>query len=237
MILTVILGILAAFVLFRCLQNYRNIQRLGGTSITRIQDLDSGNHKIKGTVSDSSRTVVSPIGSKDCVWFCIHVEEDASTKPNVTNLTLHWTSSGRFTGQGECRVDDGSGVCLVDLDDADHDCSGSTTRSESGTFDDPSEQELAVLSELGLSGENFLSLNRRFRYTETVLQCGEELFANGPCEIEVDGMAVMRTFHNTRVFFSNRSEAVLVRSHKTSLTLQFIVFLLRAFATLATLTA
>ena len=227
--LTVVLGLSAGFTFFFCRRNHLVIRQFEGTPTTAIGDLTEGVREIKGTVSDASTTVPAPMSGEDCVWYSLHVEEAVQR-----GKSRHWETRGRRTHHGECFVEDGTGTCLVDLDDADHALTGGA-RSTSGTFDDPSDPELAALAEFDLAGENFLGMNRRFRYRETVLRRGDPLFARGPCEIDVHGMAVMSTFHTDRVLFSNQSEAKLVRGHKQWRALQLILFLGSAVGAVASL--
>ncbi len=227
--LTAVLGLLACFAIFVCRRNHLKIRQIEGTPTTAIGDLTEGHHEIKGTVSDASTTVSAPMGGEDCVWFCLHVEELVRR-----GKSRHWVTRGKLTRHGDCFVEDGTGTCQVDLDDADHELVAGP-RGTSGTFDDPSESELAALAELGLTSENFLGMNRRFRYQETVLRRGDQLFAQGQCDVDAYGMAVMSTFHDTRVFFSNKSEESLVRSYKQWRGVQFVAFVALTLGALASL--
>ena len=64
-------------------------------------------------------------------------------------------------------VEDDTGMCLVDLHDADDDLTvGTVLPAPSTTHPIQNLQPWR----LGLSSENLLGMNRRFRYRETILQ-------------------------------------------------------------------
>ena len=228
-VLTAILGLFAAFALFLCRRNHQAIQKLEGTPTTAIADLTEGHHEIKGRVSEASTTVRAPMAGEDCVWFSLKVEESVRREKG-----RRWIVRGRLTRHGECVVEDETGTCHVDLGAADHDLLRGA-RGATGTFDDPSEGERAALAAVGLSSENFLGLNRRLRFRETVLRRGDPLFAHGPCELDDAGQPTLRTRGEDRVFFSNRSEEALVRSHKVWRAIQLVVFLASAVGAVASL--
>ena len=227
--LTAILGLFSGFTLFLARRNHLAIKLLEETPTTPIQDLKEGHHEIKGTVSDASSTVHAPMSGETCVWYSLKVEESVKQDKG-----RRWVTRGRLTRHGECFVEDDTGMCLVDLHDADDDLTVGT-RGASGTFDDPSESELAALDALGLSSENLLGMNRRFRYSETILQRGEPLFAHGPCELDEHGMMVMRSRDDERVFFSTKSEETIIATHKRWRTVQFLVFIVSGIGALVSL--
>lgn len=228
-VLTAILGLFAAFALFLCRRNHQAVRTLEGTPTTSIADLTEGHHEIKGRVANASTTVQAPMGGDACVWVSLKVEE--SVKHNKGH---RWVVRGQLTRHGECIVEDDTGTCRVDLDDADQELLPGTT-GRSGLFDDPSAAELAALAALQLPRETFLGLNRKLRFRETVLRRGDPLFAHGPFERDRDGTLTMKTQGDHRVFFSNQSEEALLRSHKVWRAVQGLVFLASVLGALASL--
>ena len=83
-------------------------------------------------------------------------------------------------------VDDGTGPILVDAAEADVDAEP-TFLAESGMGRDPPPRVLAYLQSRDVTHEGWLGVNRRMRFTETLVKAGEPLYVLGVAEAAPPG--------------------------------------------------
>jgi len=130
------------------------------------------------------QTMAAPLSGRPCVFYDITVEQYRSNGRSSGS----WHTILRERRGVPFLVEDGSGRALVDPEGAQiavvHD---STTRS--GTLDDASPQEEALLARHGLKSQGWV-LNKRLRYNEGVFEPGETVAVLGAGVREPDPSAV-----------------------------------------------
>ena len=135
----------------------------------RILDLmDDELGKVVGRARGLDEVLNAPLTGRRCVYFIATVEEHHST-----GKSSYWKTIIRETRGVPFMLEDDSGRALVDATAAriaiDFD-----GKSQSGTFDDPTEAEKAFLARHGEKGEGWV-FNRSLRYREAVIEAGETI--------------------------------------------------------------
>ncbi|HEX5062077.1 MAG TPA: GIDE domain-containing protein [Kofleriaceae bacterium] len=146
----------------------------------RIQDLrDDELGKVVGHARGLDEVLNAPLTGRRCVYFIATVEEHRST-----GKSSYWKTIVRETRGVPFMLEDGSGRALVDATAAriTLDFDG---KSQSGTFDDPTEAEKAFLARHGEKGEGWV-FNRSLRYREAVIEDGETIAVLGAGTREPD---------------------------------------------------
>lgn len=188
------------------------------TRTSPIGSCRGGFAELKGTVV-AVETVTAPFSDKPCVYCEYRVEEYRSRGKHGSWVTL---KSDRELV--DFLLDDGSGRALVRLRQAEL----SLTRDAaggSGTFDNPTPKETAFLQRLGIDPQGSFGFNRRLRYSETILEAGDELYVLGsvrPVErgdavaADLGARLVVEKRTGSELFVSDSSEEQLLASLLTT---------------------
>lgn len=159
----------------------RKIRRqLRNAQAKRIIELaDDELAKVVGRARVLDEALEAPLTKRRCVYFVATVEEHRST-----GRSSYWKTVIREARGVPFMLEDGSGRALVDATAAriSIDFDG---RSQSGTFDDPTETEKAFLARHGQQGQGWI-FNRRLRYREAVIEDGETIAVLGAGTREPD---------------------------------------------------
>lgn len=156
-----------------------------------------------------------PLTGRPCVYYRVRVEEATSGRNSTTWRTLIKEERGvPFV------VADDSGRAIVDPMDARVSLEVDS-RTQSGTFDDPTDNESRFLALHGKSGQG-LMFNRKLRYTEAVIEENEvvAVLGQGVREPDPDAapQAAYRGEQPTLLRMSGNGEHALVISDKTDTT-------------------
>jgi hypothetical protein len=197
-------------------------ERIAETETTEIRDLQPGTVEVKGAARPAEDSTVfdSPIQREDALAARVEVEE--------------WESSGQGGGSWETKheeqtavpmtVDDGTGEVRVELPE-DGVLNVEETRTKVGSGDEPPEQiqryleneadvEEATRHDLGP-----LSIGDRRRYSEGMIEPGEEVYVLGNAREEQAGWGerervIDKPTGSGDFILSDKSEADLIREGK-----------------------
>lgn len=191
----------------------RQLRKMAAKPIGQLRDDELG--KVVGRARALEAVLTAPLTGRSCVYFTATVEEHRST-----GKTHYWKTIIKETRGVPFVLEDGSGRAIVDATAAriaiDFD-----GRSQSGTFDDPTEAERAFLARHGEKGQGWI-FNRRLRYREAVIAEGETIAVLGAGTREPDPDAppseAYRGDAPTRLRLTSSPRYPLVISDDASLT-------------------
>jgi hypothetical protein len=191
----------------------RQLRKMAAKPIGQLRDDELG--KVVGRARALEAVLTAPLTGRSCVYFTATVEEHRST-----GKTHYWKTIIKETRGVPFVLEDGSGRAIVDATAAriaiDFD-----GRSQSGTFDDPTESERAFLARHGEKGQGWI-FNRRLRYREAVIAEGETIAVLGAGTREPDPDAppseAYRGDAPTRLRLTSSPRYPLVISDDASLT-------------------
>jgi hypothetical protein len=213
-ILVVVGIVVGAFWYFSDSQKIRRqLRKMAAKPIGQLRDDELG--KVVGRARALEAVLTAPLTGRSCVYFIATDEEHRST-----GKTHHWKTIIKETRGVPFVLEDGSGRAIVDATAAriaiDFD-----GRSQSGTFDDPTEAERAFLARHGEKGQGWI-FNRRLRYREAVIAEGETIAVLGAGTREPDPDAppseAYRGDAPTRLRLTSSPRYPLVISDDASLT-------------------
>ncbi|HTL38127.1 MAG TPA: GIDE domain-containing protein [Kofleriaceae bacterium] len=155
----------------------RQLRTAQAKRINELRDDELG--KVVGRARVLDEALEAPLTKRRCVYFVATVEEHRST-----GRSSYWKTVIREARGVPFMLEDDSGRALVDATAAriSIDFDG---RSQSGTFDDPTETEKAFLARHGQQGQGWI-FNRRLRYREAVIEDGETIAVLGAGTREPD---------------------------------------------------
>ncbi len=191
----------------------RQLRKMAAKPIGQLRDDELG--KVVGRARALEAVLTAPLTGRPCVYFIATVEEHRST-----GKTHYWKTIIKETRGVPFVLEDASGRAIVDATAAriaiDFD-----GRSQSGTFDDPTEAERAFLARHGEKGQGWI-FNRRLRYREAVIAEGETIAVLGAGTREPDPDAppseAYRGDAPTRLRLTSSPRYPLVISDDASLT-------------------
>jgi hypothetical protein len=205
-IILLVLLVLLAIGYDRARKRYKAIK---DTETTKIGNLPNGIVEVKAKIS-APIPLRSPLHQSNCVWYCIHIEEHVRRKNNS-----HWKTRVKDHSQSSCILDDGTGKCLLDVTHLEFEFINKLVGT-SGSFDDPSPEEQALLQKYNIDATTFLGTNKKMRYTEYMLTEGEEVYVLGQSEpTNHEYQRVIRGTAQEPVFLSNLSEETLLERYKS----------------------
>lgn len=174
----------AAGVSYALGSDVRTRRALKKRAVTPIRGLRDGEvARVRGVVV-ADEALEAPLTHRACVYYLATIDEGRGEH-------TRWHEVAREERYVDFVIDDGTAklrVCMsVPRVAVVHD-----THSRSGSFDDANEREEALLRRHGLRSTDLLGLNRPIRYTEGVIEPGEEVTALGRVRSEVrDGERVL----------------------------------------------
>jgi hypothetical protein len=153
--------------------NLRKAKRIEDTPTSPIRNVGEGFVEVKGTVRGKS-ALESPLSKKACVYYRFHVEEHVRR-----GRSSYWRTVVDDKQDGGCLIEDASlaaiGVNLLAAElvlEPD-------THARSGMFNDAAPELEATLQErYGKSSQGWV-FNKTMRYTETMLEEGDEVYVLG----------------------------------------------------------
>ncbi|MCA9659303.1 MAG: hypothetical protein KC486_13240 [Myxococcales bacterium] len=168
--------------------------------IVPIAELEIGTRaRISGSIELLDGELVGPLTGRRCVHYGVAVYEEEGYDERK-----QWVAIGCDRRAVDFVVRDSSGAVLVRVARAEIDA-GCDHSSRSGFLDDPNANELALLERFNEHPERFI-LNRKLKYTEGVLEVGEEVTVVGIVRVGVDGF--------TRVIEAPPDGTLIVTDHR-----------------------
>lgn len=157
-------------------------ERIAETATTAIRDLGPGTAEVKGTarLAEDATVVESPITGQEALATYVEMEEWESSGEGGGN----WTTKHEERTAKPMVVDDGTGEVRIDLPaDGELNVEDTKTKVESG--DEPPErikkylEDEAAIAEASRYDVGPLSIGERRRYSEGLIEPGEEIYVLG----------------------------------------------------------
>lgn len=149
--------------------------------VRKIAELQEGMVvRVTGRLRPAGDLIQAPLSARHCAYYEVRVEERRSTGKSSS-----WHDVIREVQAHDFEVEDGTGVALVRMDE----CRVAVTKdthTRSGTFDDATEAERALLERNGQESTGLIGFNRALRYTEGALEPGEEVTVLGQVTVDTD---------------------------------------------------
>ncbi len=156
----------------------RKLKKAEAVSIARAQE--GSLIKIAGTLCLEAASLDGPLSGRACAGYLVEVKEKRRSGKNS-----HWRTVIREQEMVSFLVEDETGRALVKA-------GGATlvlvrdSHESSGFLNDAPGHVEAFLQRHGRSSEGFLGMNKTMRYTEGVLEPGEEVAVLGVARWELD---------------------------------------------------
>ncbi len=219
--------IVVALTVYLALRNGKRYRLVATTETSYVSRLIGGLAEVKGKVVSRGEPLVSPFSQTRCVYFHFEVEE-ARQRAGSSSSSTHWVTVIEDEEYGTCGVDDGTGVIEVDLKNADL-ILDKDSRARSGLFSSaPAGTEEMLRERYGRSSK-FLIFNKNMRYTETVLEEGDEIYVLGDVMVRGDGTWRI-TSHEHPLIVSDKEERKILGRYRWSSILCWILALVFAAA-------
>ncbi len=187
-IIVLVVGICGYFA-WRKYKVYKLIKDIPTTPINHVQN---GMAEIQGKVAARAevlkRVLKSPMENKECVYYHFTVEEERRTRTRRSR-SRYWSTVIDDEKSVNCAVDDNSGLAEVELLKAtlvlDRD-----SRAREGLFSSaPAHLESMLNERYGRSTRGWV-FKKNMRYTETVLEVGDPIYALGMAKRERDSVRI-----------------------------------------------
>ena len=211
-----VLGVLILEVVFiyKATANRKRAKLIARTPSIKITELGDGPAKVQGRIVAFGDCLPAPISGKPCVYFRFQVEEKKARHgpPPHGGGGSYWKTVINDVQSIHCGVDDGTGVAGLELGGAEL-VLNPGAQMRSGFFNDaPDKLERILREHYGRSSKGLI-FNKGMRYTETLLEEGEEVLVLGRVESTPGGNW---QFHKCEVPFivSDQSEKALLSSYK-----------------------
>jgi hypothetical protein len=165
--------VIAIPLFFAARSNLRKAKRIEDTPTSPIRNVSEGFVEVKGRVRGKGQ-LESPLSKKACVYYRFHVEEHVRRGKNS-----YWRTVVDDKQDAGCLLEDASqaaiGVNLLAaelvLEPDNH--------AKSGLFNDaPAELEATLHERYGKTSQGWV-FNKAMRYTETMLEEGDEVYVLG----------------------------------------------------------
>jgi hypothetical protein len=213
----IITGLFSVYYFIKFLGNYKLVSE---TDTTPIRMLNKGFYEVKGKIVPMGNQLISPFTGKECVYYQFTIEQKKQTGKKSRWIKI--VSDTKFSRLG---IDDGTGIAILDLNSA-HLQIKTNLKDSSGLFNTADERELAVLEKYEQTNKTWL-FEKPLRYSEKMLEVGQELYVLGEVNERDEGYPVFKRW--TRPYFvSDKREKELLRMYKTGLIWAGIVFLISA---------
>lgn len=167
----VLIGV-GAIIIYSGVTAGQRLRVISDTPTTPVSQLTSGAAEVKGRVTLMGPGVVSPLSRTPCVLFRFEVQE---WKQNGRHG--HWHTIINDLQDGGLGLDDGSGKVRLQAREAEL-LLDTDAHAKSGTFNAASPELEATMQAYGRSTKGWI-FNKGLKYSETMLQQGDELYALG----------------------------------------------------------
>lgn len=160
---------------------------LKSVRVREIREIQEGMIvRVTGRLRPVGDLLAAPLTGRHCAYSQVIVEERRSNGKSSS-----WHEVFREVEAIDFQVEDGTGVVHVRMDES----RVAITRdahTASGTFDDATDAEKALLARHGQESTGLIGFNRALRYAEGALEVGEEVTVLGQVSVRtgVDGERV-----------------------------------------------
>jgi hypothetical protein len=214
-------ALLGAYAMYRWGLSFKAIsRRLEEMTATPVSRVTPGFVEVKGRAKGARSPVISPVSKKPCVYYRFVVEELVKRGKSSTWYTRldDRQECGLLVEdawQGEIEVNLGAAELMLKPD----------LRTKSGFLNDAPPELEATLREYGGSSQGLI-FNKTMRYTETVLEAGDEIYVIGTARQQDGKMVIDRG--DDLFIVSDQREEELTRSFHGKKTTRYVISALLA---------
>jgi hypothetical protein len=185
---------------------------IGDTPLAAIRSALPGYAKLSGKACGHSGLVDAHLSGRPCVWYRYRVEEWRGSGGDD-----YWVSIASGSSPNLIVLDDGSGRCILDLDNAD--VRPSQTREWKGPYRDPN-QPIPL---------KWYQSREKYRYREEWIDEGETLYCLGHLTSAPHGPSRLAAVRESQhlpmiVFAGNETSLVAALRSETFYTVLFCVY-------------
>lgn len=168
-------------------RGWKRYKLITGTETSRISGILGGLVEVNGkVVSMEDQLLESPYSGTPCVYYRFKVEEKRHRSSGGGRSSTYWATVINDKQYAKCAVDDDTGTIVIDLEEADL-VLDRDAHARTGLFSAaPPELEETLNSRYGRSSKGFI-FNRNMRYSETVLEEGDEIYVLGDATVTEGG--------------------------------------------------
>lgn len=167
-----VLGVIAAINYFS--HEARTRRALTATPVRAIAEVAEGAVvRVQGRLRPIHDLIEAPLSGRLCAYYVAVVEERRKS-----GKSSYWAQVARDARGVDFAVEDVSGEILVRANELEVAIT-LDKHTRSGTFDDATEAEQKFLARMNEESTGLLGFNRTLRYTEGVLEPGEEITVLG----------------------------------------------------------
>jgi hypothetical protein len=178
----VVLGGLAAGLIYVAYRKHRRYKLLGGTRMTAIAALRPGLVKTVGTVVAMEEPLLSPMTQRECVFYEFRVEEERTRvfqrRQRGMPAQKDWVTIVHDRQATRFAIEDGDAQAEIDLDGGEVTMQDVARTASHVCRSAPPELERVLRRRYGTSTRGLI-FNKTLRYTETVIEEGDSLIALG----------------------------------------------------------
>jgi hypothetical protein len=205
--------VLEGVFLYKAAANRKRAKLIAGTLLSHVADLGAGRAKVQGWVVTFSEPLTAPLSGRPCVYYRFQVEEKRTHYhgPHGGGGS-HWKSVIDDVQSIPCGLDDGTGVAGLNLPEAELVLSPGT-QSRSGFLNDAPPQLERVLNDWYGRSSKGLIFNKGMRYTETLIEEGDDLLVLGTVQATPGGTWQFAKGDGPYIV-SDKNQAVLLSSYK-----------------------
>jgi len=221
-ILFVICAVAAAIAGYFLFINYKYYNTISKTETSNISWLQEGFNEIKGKIVALEEQLISPFSEKPCVYYQFLVEQQKSSGKSSHYVSI--INDKKFQKFG---VDDGTGIAIINLENADIQIK-TDKKDSSGFFNKADENEVRALNKYSQSSKGFL-FEKTLRYTEKFLEVGDEVYVLGEVEGREQSKPIFKK-GKFPLFISDKSENELLNQYKIRMIVSISVIALAIIA-------
>lgn len=166
----IIAGLVLAFIGFLTFRNYRFMTK---TETSPIDQVKPGIVEVKGKTMPLIK-MKSPLTDQDCVYYTYKIEELRRGHKGRS----YWATVKRGSSYDPFYLMDQTGIVRVNPVKAKTDLALSF-KDSSGFMNDPSPNAQRFLGQMGISSTNFIGMNRRMRFSESVIKPNQAIYVLG----------------------------------------------------------
>ena len=222
---------LEVFFVYKATANRKRANLIAGTPVGTVAELGPGPAKVQGRAVAFGDPLRAPLSDRACVYYDFQVEETRTVRRGPFGTSSHWKTVIDDVQSIACGVDDGTGMVGVDLREGELVLNpGAQLRS--GVWNDaPSELERVLNERYGRSSKGLI-FNKGMRYTETLIEVGEDLLVLGTSGVAPGGNWQFGKGDVPHIV-SNKSQGSLLSSYKGYLLFWSVLAVLVLVACLA----
>jgi hypothetical protein len=210
-------GVIGGVLVYVALRSQKLARAIENAPLRTAQKLRAGPAKMKGKVVALEAPLTSPLTRSACVYYHFLVEQQHTTRTGGKNPTTstYWTTVVDDRRHVVCALDDHTGRAELDLDGAEV-VMTTEERSRSGFLNDAPKRLQRLMEDRYSVSTKGLLFNKNLRYSESVIEEGDDLFVLGTVEKEEGEAPVFVKARSYPLIVSDKNESALVWRYRTT---------------------